>query len=206
MDKSAEAPRLVLASASPRRADVLRQLGFDPSIRPADVDETYLHGESPVEHVERLARSKAAAVAEPGALVIGGDTVVVDGPNVLVKPAGVEEAVDMLLGLSGGVHDVLSGIAVAGPHGVVSTVARTRVRMRPFDEATARAYVATGEPLDKAGGYGIQGLGAALVESIDGDYYAVVGFPVGAFLGLLEEAGWRSAFGTFVPLDDRQGP
>jgi septum formation protein len=180
----------------------MRQIGLDPEIRPTDVDESYHTGETPSEHVERLAREKAEAAAldAPGALVVGGDTVVVDAGRVLTKPADAADARRMLMALSGGSHEVLSGIAVAGPRGTVSTVARTRVHMRDFDEATAAAYVATGEPLDKAGAYGIQGLGAALVARIDGDYYSVVGFPVGAFLDLLERAGWRAAFGTLTPV------
>ena len=96
---------------------------------------------------------------------------------------------------------LLSGIAIAGPQGTVSTVARTRVHMRAYPPETAAAYVDTDEPLDKAGAYGIQGLGAALVARIDGDYYSVVGFPVGAFLDLLERSGWRAAFGTVTPID-----
>ena len=193
-------PRLVLASSSPRRSDVLRQLGFDPEIRPAHVDESYIEGETPEEHVERLARAKAESAAglEPDALVIGGDTVVLNGDRVLAKPTGPSEALEMLKSLSGGAHEVLSGIAIAGRHGIVSRVVRTTVRMRAFDAETASAYVATGEPLDKAGAYGIQGLGAALVEGIDGDYYSVVGFPVGAFVELLETAGWRFEFGSLT--------
>jgi septum formation protein len=193
----------VLASASPRRADVLRQLGLEPAVRSSSVDEAYLPGETPAEHVERLAREKALAIAleAPAALVIGGDTVVVDGGRVLGKPADAEAATAMLLSLSGREHAVLSGIALAGPHGVLSATDRAVVRFRSFDRATAERYVATGEPMDKAGAYGIQGLGAALVESIEGDYYTVVGFPVQAFLGLVERAGWRYDFGrlTAVP-------
>lgn len=197
-------PRLVLASASPRRADVLRQLGLTPEIRATDVDERYLHGESPSQHVERLARTKAMAGAaiERDALVIGGDTVVVDGERVLTKPGDPEAAVEMLLSLAGGRHGVLSGLALAGGHGVVSAVARTEVRMRPFGRAEARAYVETGEPMDKAGGYGIQGLGAALVDGIEGDYYAVVGFPVRVFMTLLGEAGYRYSFGSLTPTEE----
>lgn len=207
-------PSLVLASASPRRADVLRQLGLDVQVSPADVEESYLPGESPTEHVERLARDKATAVAErlsidhtqvdqgPVTLVIGGDTVVVDGDVVLGKPSGPRAAVEMLSRLAGGEHVVLSGIAIAGAHGVVSDVCRTTVRMRPFDPASIEAYVATGEPLDKAGSYGIQGLGAALVEAIDGDYYSVVGFPVPTFVRLLERAGWRFLFGALTRIGD----
>ncbi len=195
-------PRLVLASSSPRRADVLRQLRLAPEILPARIDESYQAGESPAEHVERLARCKAHTVAlrEPEALVIGGDTVVVDGERVLAKPAGPDEAASMLLSLSGRVHDVMSGLALSGAHGTVSGVGRARVRFRSFDGALARRYVASGEPLDKAGGYGIQGLGATLVEAIEGDYYSVVGFPVGVFLDLLERAGWRYDFGSLTRL------
>lgn len=209
-------PRLVLASQSPRRADILRQLGVDPIVRPADVDESRQPGEDPAAYVERLARAKAEAIVVEGAapaIVIGGDTVVVDGRHVLSKPEGVEGAVTMLCRLAGRDHHVLTGIALVGPspwEGVaggeievartVSAVVRTRVSMRPFDEATARAYVETGEPLDKAGGYGIQGQGAALVAEVAGDYNAVVGFPVGAFLDLLGQLGWRLDFdGTVEP-------
>lgn len=207
------APRLILASASPRRLDVLRQLGLDPEVRPADVDESYLPAETAAEHVDRLARAKAERVAAAGAdsigdegdaateslIVVGGDTVVVDGDRVLAKPVDDDDAVAMLLSLSGGTHEVLSGLALAGQRvETVSAVSRTAVRMRPFDEEIARRYVETREPMDKAGGYGIQGLGAALVESVEGDYYSVVGFPVGTFLDLLERAGWRFAFGSLT--------
>jgi septum formation protein len=181
----------------------MRQIGLDPEVRPTDLDESYLPGETPAEHVERLARAKAEAltVSEPGALVVGGDTVVVDAGRVLTKPRDEADARRMLETLSGGSHEVLSGIAVAGPRGTVSAVSRTRVHMRSYPPETAAAYVATGEPLDKAGAYGIQGLGAALVARIDGDYYSVVGFPVGTFLELLERSGWRAAFGTLAPID-----
>ena len=190
-------PRLVLASGSARRADVLSQLGLEHVIRPAAVDEAYVPGESSAAHVERLAREKAEAVAatESDALVVGGDTVVLDGPRVLGKPSDPDEAVQMLVSLAGRTHTVLSGLAICGSHGTVSAVARADVRLRSCSEAWAREYVASGEPLDKAGAYGIQGFGAALVADISGDYYSVVGFPVGAFVKLLEECGWRYAFG-----------
>jgi len=167
------------------------------------VDEAYLAGETPTEHVDRLARAKAEAVAGgPGsALVIGGDTVVVDGTRVMGKPASDQDAVEMLLSLAGREHHVLSAVAIAGPSGTVSRVVKTEVRFRNFSEAEAIAYVATGEPADKAGAYGIQGLGAALVEEIRGDYYCVVGFPVAAFLGLLFEIGYRYAFGRLETVD-----
>lgn len=201
------APRLVLASASSRRLDVLRQLGLDPERLPADVDESCLSGEAPAEHVERLARLKAQTAAgrlrdageHDDTVVIAGDTVVVHDGDIVVKPEDEEDAVRILLSLSGRAHDVLSGLALVGQGRTVSGVARSVVRMRTLDEATARAYVATGEPMDKAGGYGIQGRGAALVAGIEGDYYSVVGFPVGLFVDLLERVGWRYAFGSFTP-------
>ena len=167
---------------------------------PADIDESYVPGERPEQHVERLAVLKAEAVAldRPGALVVAGDTVVVNAGKVLAKPTGRADARAMLVSLSGGEHEVLSGMALAGPHGVVSAVTRTTVWMRRFDEETAAAYVETDEPMDKAGAYGIQGKGAALVERIDGDYYSVVGFPVASFLELLDRAGWRFDFGALT--------
>ncbi len=192
------APRLVLASSSPRRSELLHQMGLDHEIRPAHVDEAYGPGEGYEQHVERLAREKAERVAsdDPDALVIGGDTVVVRDGDVLGKPSDEDEAVAMLLSLSGRGHTVVSGVAVVGPHGTLSGVGRAEVRFRSFEEEDARRYVRTGEPMDKAGAYGIQGLGAALVDGIDGDYYTVVGLPVGRLLDLLEEAGWRYAYGS----------
>jgi septum formation protein len=199
-DGATPAPSLVLASGSPRRLDVLRQLGLHAVVRPSAVDETYLPGESPVAHVERLARAKAADEASrlTGALVIAGDTIVVLDGRVLGKPRDPTDAVSMLMSLAGRTHEVLTALALAGKHGTVSTVSRASVRFRDFDADAARDYVETGEPLDKAGAYGIQGLGAALVESIAGDYYCIVGFPVGAFLDLLARAGWRYEFGRIV--------
>jgi septum formation protein len=195
-------PRLMLASSSPRRAQILRQLGLSPQVMPAHVDEAYLPDETPQAHVERLARSKAQAVSmtEPEGLIVAGDTLVVDGRRVLGKPRTVEEATSMLAGLAGRRHEVYSGLALAGSHGTVSGVSRASVRFRPFDPATARRYVDAGESSDKAGGYGIQGLGAALVDAVDGDYYAVVGLPVSLFVRLLEGAGWRYDFGRLTRL------
>jgi septum formation protein len=127
--------------------------------------------------------------------------VVVRDDEVLGKPRDEADAVAMLESLSGRTHEVLSGIAVAGPHGILDAATRTVVRFRAFDHDTARRYVATGEPMDKAGAYGIQGLGAALVEEVDGDYYSIVGLPVAALLRLLRLAGWRYDFGALHPVD-----
>jgi len=195
-------PSLVLASASPRRLAILGQLGLEARVRPADVDEAVRPGELPHAHVRRLARAKAEAVAatEPEALVIGGDTVVVLDGRVLGKPADERDAVSMLLLLAGRTHEVLSGVAVAAETGVFDTVGRTQVRFREFDARVAEAYVRTGEPLDKAGAYGIQERGAALVEEVRGDYSTVVGLPVPGLLTLFSRAGWSYQFGALHPV------
>ena len=190
--------RLILASNSPRRLDVLHQLGLNPVVRFPAVDEAYITGESPAAYVERLARAKAGVVSEkePDALVIGGDTIVVSQNRLLGKPADEDAAVEILISLAGRKHQVLTGLAISGQDGTVSAVSGTEVRFRSFTEAEARRYVMSGEPMDKAGAYAIQGLGAALVAEIVGDYYTVMGFPVGTFLDLLLQSGWRYEFGS----------
>ncbi|CAN5825556.1 Maf family protein [soil metagenome] len=194
---SAKAPRLILASQSPRRAELLRRLGLEFEVRPAEIDESYVDHEMPAAHAERLAREKAFAIAhtEPGAVVIGSDTIVVVGSNVLGKPRDEQEAGEMLLRLSGREHQVHTGVAVAMDRQVESDLQRVSVRFRNLDRRACEEYVATGEPLDKAGAYGIQGFGSALVESIEGDYFAVMGLPVVCTLELIERFGWRYAFG-----------
>ncbi len=190
--------RLILASNSPRRLDILHQLGLNPVVQSPAVDEVYMPGESPAAHAERLARAKAEVVAEtePDALVIGGDTVVVSENRLLGKPEDEGAAVEMLLSLSGREHQVLTGLAISGHGRTVSAVSSAEVRFRNFTKAEALRYVMSGEPMDKAGAYAIQGLGAALVAGIVGDYYTVVGFPVGTFLDLLSRFGWRYEFGS----------
>jgi septum formation protein len=181
-------------------------LGLEHEVMPADVDESLLDGEGAAAHVERLARAKAVAVAalRPEALVLGSDTVVVLDGEVLGKPARRQDAVSTLMRLAGREHVVFTGLALVEPGGEVhAAVSSTRVRFRDFDEALSRRYVATGEPLDKAGSYGIQGLGAALIEGIEGDYFTVVGFPVPALVRLLEAAGWQYVFGGLERLPGR---
>jgi len=200
------APGLVLASGSPRRAAVLGALGLAFRIDPPDVPERKADDESPAGFAERLAREKARAVAErhPDALVLAGDTIVVLDDEVLGKPADVDGAAAMLVRLAGRDHVVVTGLALAAPGGgVESGVDTTRVRMRWFDDAAARAYVASGEPMDKAGAYGIQGRGGALVRGVEGDYFTVMGFPVSLFIDLLGRSGYRYAFGT---LEGTSGP
>lgn len=188
-------PDLVLASGSPRRASVLRQLGLRFEVVVPDVDETLEPSELPAAAAERLARKKAERGAAPGVLAFGFDTIVVEGGDTLGKPSSEAEAHAMLLRLSGGVHDVLTGIAAAAPGRIESAVERTRVRVRRLSEEDVAAYVATGEPMDKAGAYGIQGAGASLVDGIEGDFFNVMGFPVQRFLELLGRFGLRYAFG-----------
>lgn len=175
---------LVLASASPRRLDLLRQAGVEPAVEPADVDETPPPGASPESLAVGLARTKAQEVAARHAgealVVLGADTVVVVDGRILGKPVDVADATRMLTELSGRAHRVLTGVALvdARTGRTVDGLARTDVRMRHLDADEVAAYVATGEPLDKAGAYGIQGRAAVFIEGIDGDYTNVVGLPL----------------------------
>jgi septum formation protein len=190
-------PPIVLASQSPRRAELIARLALDFDVQPADIDESYQPGEAPPEHAERLAREKAQVVAatHPHALVVGSDTIVVIDGDVLGKPKSREQAVEMLMRLSGRDHEVCTGVAVAMDGRVESGLERVRVRFRTLTREACEQYAATGEPMDKAGSYGIQGFGSAIVESIEGDYFAVMGLPVVRMLGLFERFGWRYGFG-----------
>ena len=196
-------PPLVLASRSPRRAQLLTMLGLRFETVPAEVDESLRAGEPAPIAAERLAREKVLAVAEqrPDALIIGSDTLVVIDGEVLGKPRDEREAVEMLMRLQGCDHRVETGIAIRAPDGrIESSVEGVRVRFRAFDRRMAEEYVATGEPLDKAGAYGIQGFGATLVEMIEGDFYAVMGLPIARMISLLKALGWRYNFRTLEPL------
>ncbi|HUP18847.1 MAG TPA: Maf family protein [Gemmatimonadota bacterium] len=197
-------PPLILASASPRRRQVLAQLGLEFEVRPApeEVEEPWDGREAPAEFACRLAATKAKAVAaaRPEALVLAADTIVVLDAEVLGKPAGESGAREMLVRLAGREHTVFTGVAAAAPGGgsaggaIAVGVESTDVRFRPLDRVEIAAYVATGEPLDKAGAYGIQGYGAALVEGINGCYFNVMGLPIRRALAALEDVGWRYAF------------
>jgi septum formation protein len=197
MSESTTAPPLVLASRSPRRAELLQRLGLSFEIVPAEIDESYIDHEMPAAHAERLAREKAFLISQerPEALVVGSDTIVVLGSNVLGKPQDERDAVEMLLRLSGREHLVFTAVAVAGAGRVLSELERVNVRFRHLSRRDCEEYVATGEPMDKAGAYGIQGYGSALVEAIRGDYFAVMGLPVVCTLKLIQRFGWRYAFG-----------
>jgi len=190
-------PPIVLASQSPRRAELIGRLGLEFTVSPADIDESYRAGETPPAHAERLAREKAETLAatHPHALVVGSDTIVVIDGDVLGKPRDRAHAIEMLTRLSGRDHEVCTGIAVAKDGRVESGLERVRVRFRALDARACEQYVDTGEPMDKAGSYGIQGFGSAIVEGVEGDYFSVMGLPVVRMLGLFERFGWRYAFG-----------
>ena len=182
-------PSLVLASASPRRRALLEQLGIPLRVDPPHLDERVLPGEAPGAYVLRLAREKARAVhaRHPGATVLAADTSVVLDGVVLGKPATTDEALDMLRALSGRTHDVMTAVAVAGAGEELVTAA---VTFTAATEAALRWYVSTGEPMDKAGAYAVQGIGGFLVERIDGSHSAVVGLPLVETLALLRRAGY----------------
>ncbi len=177
---------LVLASASPRRLALLRGAGIEPLVRPSAVDEAERPDEPPERRVARLATEKAGAVARrleselPRAVVLGADTEVALDGRALGKPGSGADAVAMLRALAGRTHDVLTGVHLVRVDDGRSTtaVARTRVTFHAYDDAVIDEYVASGEPLDKAGAYGIQGLGARLVAAVDGSWSNVVGLPV----------------------------
>lgn len=172
---------IILASGSPRRQRFLEELGLDFTVAVADIAEDLQAGELPVAFVDRLAREKAAAIAvdHPGGWVIGADTVVVVGDEILGKPADPADALAMLTRLAGRSHEVWTGFAIIKDKAVVVTRAvRTVVTFASASADVLAAYVASGEPLDKAGGYGIQGRGGLLVERIDGSYSNVVGLPM----------------------------
>lgn len=183
--------RVILASQSPRRRQLLELVGIEHEVIPTDTDETYLIGELAEAHAERLARAKAEAVArdEPDAVVIGSDTIVVIDGLVLGKPRDVGDAERMLGMLSGRSHTVMTAVAVSHEGRVASGVEIVDVTFMPIDEDEIRRYVATGEPMDKAGAYGIQGYGATIVRRVDGDYFAVMGLSLVRMVSLLREIG-----------------
>jgi septum formation protein len=190
-------PRVILASSSPRRRELLALIGIPHDIMPADIDESYLPGETASSHAERLAREKAARVASaaPDAVVIGADTIVVVDGDVLGKPRDEAHAAEMLRRLSGRAHRVITAVAAVRNGTTATAVEEVRVTFRPLSEREIAAYIATGEPMDKAGAYGIQGFGATIVERVEGDYFAVMGLALNRLVRLLEGLGLRYEFG-----------
>jgi len=208
--------RIVLASASPRRLAILRRIGLDPEVRPAHIDESHDPRESATECVRRLARAKAQRVADDMAaelreqpsshvpvMVVGGDTIVATNREILGKPSSKEKAVEMLTKLSGQWHTVFTGIATILVDGgacgrMVSTVVATKVQFHVLSRDMIHAYVATGEPLDKAGAYGVQRFGSVLIEKIEGDFFAVMGLSVASLVHMWDWMGWSYRFGELT--------
>ena len=184
---------LILASRSPRRTQLLSMLGIPHRVEAADVQEMPLPREAPAAYVRRLARDKARAV--PGAWVLGADTTVAIGDGILEKPIDEADALRILTSLQGRRHEVHTAVCLRADGREHEAQDATAVFFRPADDALLRAYVATGEPMDKAGAYGIQGYGAALIERIEGDFFGVMGLPVRLVLDLLARAGWEYRFG-----------
>ena len=186
--------RLILASASPRRAELLRAGGIDVDVHPADIDESARPNEHADAYVRRVALEKARAVSErmPGRLVLGADTAVVIDDEILGKPRDAEDARRMLRLLAGRAHRVMTGVALVGSPadgGIETGLATTTVEFGPISEPEVRWYVASGEPMGKAGGYAIQGLASRFVTRIDGSYSNVVGLPVSLVYVMCKRAG-----------------
>ncbi len=185
---------VVLASASPRRAALLRQIGIPFEVVVACVDETQLPGERPCDYVQRLARLKATAVSAPNRVTLAADTIVVLDDVILGKPRDEQDGIEMLLRLQGRSHHVWTGVCVTDGITERTLCVSARVDFKKLDRDEAAAYVATGEGVDKAGGYGIQGIGGIFAERIKGSYSAVVGLPLKETEELLVEFGidtWR---------------
>lgn len=185
--------KLCLASASPRRSQLLAQIGVPHVVLATDTDENRLAGEPPRAYVERLAAAKARAALAAGAagadVVLAADTSVVLGEEILGKPADEAEGVAMLAALSGRTHEVLTAIAVAHGAALDAALSVSRVTFRALTESECRAYWATGEPRDKAGGYAVQGLAAVFIERLEGSFSGVMGLPLHETARLLERAG-----------------
>ena len=182
--------KIVLASQSPRRRQLLGQMGLEFTTQSPEIDEAAFQGRDARDLVQILSREKARWIAgqvDPETLVIGADTVVVRDGEILGKPKGEEEARAMLASLSGRTHQVCTGVTVCRWDKVLTQVEETQVTFRPLTDQEIRQYVATGEPMDKAGAYGIQGRACVFIRGIRGDYYNVVGLPVCALHQLLEQ-------------------
>jgi septum formation protein len=183
--------RIVLASASPRRADLLRAAGIPFDVFPVDVDERFRPDEKPEDAVARLAETKAIAAlaSHPHSVVVGADTTVVIHGDALAKPVDSADAARMLRLLSGRTHDVLTGVCVSREERRLIHVETTRVRVAQLTEPEIEWYISTAEPFDKAGGYAVQGLASRFIEGIDGSYSNVVGLPISSVYDLLKRLG-----------------
>jgi septum formation protein len=190
--------KVVLASSSPRRRELLNLIGIAHEVRPSNLDESMRPRETPRRHAERLARDKASAVAmrDPDLITIAADTIVVINRKVLGKPVDKDDATRMLSMLSGREHTVITAVAVSRGKKLRSAIEEVKVKFRRLREDEIEAYIATGEPMDKAGAYGIQGYGATIVERVEGDYFAVMGLPLVRLIGLMRDVGVVYQFGS----------
>ncbi len=190
---SAVPPLLCLASASPRRRELLAQIGVAHKVVPADIDETRRQGEPPRDYVLRIARDKAQAIRSrnPRRPVLAADTAVVLGDTIYGKPRDRAHALEMLAALGGRAHRVLTAVALATSEGLATALSESTVRLRAMSEEERAAYWDTGEPRDKAGAYAVQGLGAVFVESLEGSFSGVMGLPLFETAQLLRAAGVR---------------
>ena len=179
----------ILASASPRRVELLRQIGLKFEVRPSDIDERLMAGELAEDYVRRLAAEKARVQACEDHVVIAADTIVLIDQSILGKPDGRQQGLEMLMRLSGRSHAVMTGVAVTGPSGLITQSVLSTVRFKAFDRSFAERYWATGEPIDKAGSYGVQGLGAVFIEHLEGSYSNVMGLPLFETVQMLETMG-----------------
>ena len=191
--------KVILASSSPRRAEVLRNAGIEFEVRPADIDETRRPGEHASDYVQRLALEKARAAVNSETsgdnfIAIGADTVVVNGGEILLKPNSPDDARRMLRQLSGAVHEVHTGLAVIRMPPKIERVIEevTSVHFAKLSDGEIDSYIATGEPFDKAGAYGIQSLGGRYVTRVEGCYFNVMGMPLGRLWATLKEFGWSA--------------
>jgi septum formation protein len=184
---------IVLASRSPRRADLLRSAGLEFVLRAADIDETPRAGEAALDYAQRLAEEKNLAIESTlGEIVLAADTVVVLGSEIMGKPAGAADARRMLMALSGRRHDVITAICLRADRRIIRDSASTAVWFSPMTGDEIESYIASGEPMDKAGAYGIQGIASRYIDRIDGSYTNVVGLPVALLYRRLAEFGTYS--------------
>lgn len=184
-----ELPKLILASGSPRRSEILNSVGWEFTKIVADVDETEFEGENPADYVQRLAKTKAEAVAVnyPDSLVLGADTTVVIDKQIIAKPVDLDDARRMLKHLSGRTHEVLTGVAIAKNGQTTVGLQSTKVRFAEMNDEQIEFLVEFGEPLDKAGAYAVQAQAALFIEGIEGDYWNVVGLPINLVYELVKK-------------------
>lgn len=182
-----ELPHIILASGSPRRSEILTAVGWDFTKRVADIDESEIPGESPETYVQRLAKTKAETVAASHAdeIVLGADTTVVIDGTIIGKPVDLDDARRMIKLLSGNVHEVLTGVAVVANGSTIVGIERTKVEFAELSTSEIEFLVKFGEPLDKAGAYAVQAQAALFIKGIEGDYWNVVGLPIGLVYRLI---------------------